>query len=535
MRHIFQRVISVEINDSLYPVSCQFIQQLNHWAFSYANIVAFVAKYGLDGVDFDWEYPGEPDIPGIPAGSAFDGIYYWEFVTLLKSALNNAAPDATVSIAAPASFWYLKAFPIEAISAAVDYIIFMTYDLHGQWDYGNANADIGCPAGNCLRSGVNLTETVNALSMITKAGVPSNKIVVGVTSYGRSFQMTEAGCYGPMCTYVGPSSGAYPGICTKTAGYLGNAEIAYMNATMSSTYSYLDDSYSNILVFDETQWVSYMDDDNKAVRASLYAAYNFAGTTDWAIDLQGTAQSLIDVCGEPTSSTSAPALCVSSEAVTCIAGTGDSGHKDLCNFTCDLGYCPSPCACTANGTANPLPVISAGTVYVCPAAGLGISYSSLCSFACKYGYCPSDYCTTSDSSLCIGLVLDQVNSTLSPDFLTNQSTCADLSTCEFTSIPQNSWASTDIRQTASLKKLGCGTKWMFLLNSRIGCPRMGHSTTRKTHSPCFSVRLSALLRLLEETARLSRQIANLSIASICKFGRTPGPDGSILLLNQSPT
>ncbi|KAF3401943.1 hypothetical protein F1880_009951 [Penicillium rolfsii] len=393
-----------------------------------ANIVAFVKKYGLDGVDFDWEYPGEPDIPGIPPSSSFDNIYYWEFVTLVKSSLNSQAPGTTVSIAAPASYWYLKAFPIAAIAAEVDYVIFMTYDLHGQWDYGHANADIGCPGGNCLRSGVNLTETVNALSMITKAGVPSNKIVVGVSSYGRSFQMTEAGCYGPMCTNVGPSSGAYRGICTKTAGYLGNAEIAYMNATMSSTYSYLDDSYSNILVFDETQWVSYMDDNNKAVRASLYEAYNFAGTTDWAIDLQGTAQSLIDICGKPTSSTGAPAPCISSGPVTCIAGTGDSSHKDLCNFTCGLGYCSSPCTCTANGTAKPLPIISAGTVYVCPATGLGISYSSLCSFACKYGYCPSDYCATSDSSICTGLVLDQVNSTLSPDFLTNQSTCADIST-----------------------------------------------------------------------------------------------------------
>lgn len=63
----------------------------------------------------------------------------------------------------------------------------MTYDLHGQWDYGNANAQPGCSAGNCLRSDVNLTETINSLSMITKAGVPSSQVVVGVTSYGRSF------------------------------------------------------------------------------------------------------------------------------------------------------------------------------------------------------------------------------------------------------------------------------------------------------------------------------------------------------------
>jgi len=37
----------------------------------------------------------------------------------------------TMSIAAPASYWYLKAFPIEKMSKLLDYIVYMTYDLHG--------------------------------------------------------------------------------------------------------------------------------------------------------------------------------------------------------------------------------------------------------------------------------------------------------------------------------------------------------------------------------------------------------------------
>lgn len=37
----------------------------------------------------------------------------------------------SLSIAAPASYWYLKPFPIAEISKVVDYIIYMTYDLHG--------------------------------------------------------------------------------------------------------------------------------------------------------------------------------------------------------------------------------------------------------------------------------------------------------------------------------------------------------------------------------------------------------------------
>jgi len=207
----------------------------------------------------------------------------------------------TISVCAPASFWYLQNFLIEAMATLLDYVIFMTYDLHGQWDYGNAYSDPGCSEGNCLRSHVNLTETISALSMITKAGVPSNQVVVGVSSYGRSFQMTTAGCYTEMCTYTGPASGAYAGSCTLTPGYIGNAEINGIidgNGTVlsidgdaadisGSPLTYLDsDSYSNIVVYDDTQWIGYMDDSNKAVRESLYQTYNFGGTADWAVDLQ---------------------------------------------------------------------------------------------------------------------------------------------------------------------------------------------------------------------------------------------------------
>ena len=74
-----------------------------------------------------------------------------------------------------------------------------------------------------------MTETENSLSMITKAGVPSNKVLVGIASYGRSFKVAEPGCTGPRCRFVGigekHESAAKLGKCTKTAGYLSDYEI----------------------------------------------------------------------------------------------------------------------------------------------------------------------------------------------------------------------------------------------------------------------------------------------------------------------
>ena len=123
------------------------------------------------------------------------------------------------------------------MARSLDYIVYITYDLHGQWDYDNKWTSSGFPSGNCLKSHINDTETNLALSMITKAGVPSNKIVVGVASYGRSFKMAEAGCTGPTCKFTGSPrvSNAAKGRCTDTAGYISNAEIGEVVAPLGAS------------------------------------------------------------------------------------------------------------------------------------------------------------------------------------------------------------------------------------------------------------------------------------------------------------
>ncbi|ESU08424.1 hypothetical protein FGSG_04648 [Fusarium graminearum PH-1] len=177
----------------------------------------------FDGVDIDWEYPGATD-QGIPAGDRTDGLYYYPFLSVLRNLLPSSK---SLSIALPGSYWYLNPFPVDQMAEVLDYFVFMTYDLHGQWDYGNKFANPGCDNGNCLRSHINRTETRTSLSMITKAGVPAEKVIVGIASYGRSFRMADNSCTGPDCLFTGSfeESEAEPGQCTGTGGYILNAEI----------------------------------------------------------------------------------------------------------------------------------------------------------------------------------------------------------------------------------------------------------------------------------------------------------------------
>ncbi|KAK4455203.1 hypothetical protein QBC34DRAFT_465261 [Podospora aff. communis PSN243] len=352
------------------------------------NIAEFVKNEGIDGIDIDWEYPGAPDIEanGQILGKQTDGADYLSFLRLLRRKLPSGA---SLSIAAPASFWYLKAFPIDRMAAPglLDYIVYMTYDLHGQWDYGKPNSFDSCPSGKCIRSHVNLTETRNMLTMIMKAGVPGNKIFVGEASYGRSFRMAKDGCWGEMCEFTGSStvSDAAPGRCTATGGYLGYAEVLEIIARGDGAKVFYDERSSSDVMLYEGDYIGYLTPDSKEKRRDDWKALNFAGSVDWAVDLQSFSND--DMNKYPDGDQQA-------EGDGCIYGVDDTVNTaKLCEFTCTLGYCPaSYCSCVEVGKLRPYPpTISNGNDIIAEDTN-SLDLGRMCNFACRFGYCPENVC-----------------------------------------------------------------------------------------------------------------------------------------------
>lgn len=109
---------SFSVGIPTYAILREAVKPAKREAFS-TEIVNFVNNNKLDGVDFDWEYPGAPDLPDIPAGGEKEPDDYLEFLKLVRKKLGK---EKSLSIAAPASFWYLKQFPIGEISKIVDYV-----------------------------------------------------------------------------------------------------------------------------------------------------------------------------------------------------------------------------------------------------------------------------------------------------------------------------------------------------------------------------------------------------------------------------
>jgi chitinase len=138
----------------------------------------------------------------------------------------------------------------------------------------------GCGSGNCLRSQVNRTETHQALVMVTKAGVHSQKLFIGMALYGRSFKMTDPGCQTEMCTYTGPPSGALPSECRETAGYISNYEYNHIILDGSSQANARSTDEGDILVYKGDQWVSFMTPATYNARISWMKGLNFGGASD---------------------------------------------------------------------------------------------------------------------------------------------------------------------------------------------------------------------------------------------------------------
>lgn len=65
------------------------------------NMADFIIANNLDGIDIDWEYPGEQDIDGIPPASKTEGEDYLNFLVVLRSKLQSGK---TLSIATPSSY-----------------------------------------------------------------------------------------------------------------------------------------------------------------------------------------------------------------------------------------------------------------------------------------------------------------------------------------------------------------------------------------------------------------------------------------------
>ncbi|KAI0784678.1 chitinase [Abortiporus biennis] len=152
------------------------------------TITNFATKYKLDGIDFDWEYPGNQGI-GCNVVSPNDTTNFLLFLQQLRQDPigRNLFLTAATSVLPWKGPQGTPLTDVSGFAKVLNYIAIMNYDISGSWlSYVGPNAplDDSCaPAANQQGS------ATAAIKAWTAAGIPENQIVLGVPSYGHSFRV----------------------------------------------------------------------------------------------------------------------------------------------------------------------------------------------------------------------------------------------------------------------------------------------------------------------------------------------------------
>ncbi|GKT51071.1 killer toxin subunits alpha/beta [Colletotrichum spaethianum] len=239
------------------------------------NLVKFMTRYGFDGVDLDWEYPGAPDRGG---NEEDDRQGYVSMLKILRETfLASARGNYGLTFTIPTSYWYLRWFDVPGLLEYADWINMMSYDLHGVWDEHN-------PIGNIVQAHTNLTEIKLAADLLWRNNVEPGKVVLGVGFYGRSFQLKDTSCKTPGCAFSGAAD---KGPCTNSAGTLGYFEIMDIIADQDPEVVHDKEAAAKYIVFGDKkdQWVSFDDADTLQAKVEWADSVGLGGVMIWAVDL----------------------------------------------------------------------------------------------------------------------------------------------------------------------------------------------------------------------------------------------------------
>jgi len=160
------------------------------------SAIEYLRRHDLDGLDVDWEYPGLPG-DGNPHRPE-DRASFTSLMRDLRAHLDRAAAGTgrryLLTFAAGAFPDYLSHTAMDEVQAVVDYVNLMTYDFRVPGAEPEAGHNANLVTHPSDRNGLSAERAVHDF---LAAGVPAEKLVVGVPFYGRAWQVGH-GDYGPL-------------------------------------------------------------------------------------------------------------------------------------------------------------------------------------------------------------------------------------------------------------------------------------------------------------------------------------------------
>ncbi|KAK4874891.1 hypothetical protein RN001_014251 [Aquatica leii] len=227
------------------------------------DAIELLRDYKFNGLDVDWEYPRGSD----------DREMYVNLLKELRLAFEGEAkisgqPRLLLTAAVPASFEAIAAgYDVPEISKYLDFINVMTYDFHGQWERTVGHNSPLFPLESATSYQKKLTVDYSAREWV-KQGAPKEKLMIGMPTYGRSFELVNTSQFD-----IGApaSGGGKPGQFTSEAGFMGYYEVCDFLQVENTTLVW-DNEQQVPFAYRDDQWVGFDDERSLKTKVSFSSA-----------------------------------------------------------------------------------------------------------------------------------------------------------------------------------------------------------------------------------------------------------------------
>ncbi|ORY52923.1 glycoside hydrolase [Rhizoclosmatium globosum] len=237
-----------------------------------------VTSYGLDGIEIDWEWPGNANGANGTVFRKEDTTNYLVFLKGLRASLGSKSLISVCVGITP-----FVGMSLVELAAVVDFVMVMAYDINGQWNsISGPNAPLQVDS-----SRKNPGSVADAILTWQLAGFPSNKIVLGLAFYGRGTFVTESMANNAATNETAFVRKSVTQQASATYTYL--QILKFLNDTTASFVSKYDSYTQTPWLFNKAtmQYISYDNALSITVKSQFAGCLGLRGVAAWDISLDG--------------------------------------------------------------------------------------------------------------------------------------------------------------------------------------------------------------------------------------------------------